>query len=1171
MESFASALNRFLRTTGRWNGMTRWFDEVIEIDPRYLRRWRNQGMLPSLHVWEHFEIQAKQDFKGNPEKLKALEDLKVVWQYHHDLNSSARSDSDEVYQPAWRKHGPGPQSRSTAVPTSETLLARFIADTRIAAQLKTKTGSKAVYLDKVYVHRSEPEKRVFQSVRNYLSEGKEAQGSWISVVGDAGHGKTSFLWCVVQECGRLCPRLFPVQALQLSSNALRDYAESIARTGTPFLFVLDTLDLLVGIDDEWLSGVLNSFRANGGLVITTCRKQEIKTLASKVRANQTVDLERYDPDEAKAAIERYVDAFYADWPEQRRQAQIDHVWNLLDAQRKIQDLNFEPLLLRMIFEAYAPDDIPPDINTQKVYDHFWEERVLGDRAAKDHEDAHARATLCLRLASYLYFETNGHTERASVADFVEQCQARGIPDAIPILHSLVSSGVLRWWQLRASVGFFHQTFLEYAAAKSLLESFDDASQSERIAYLLSALKRADLFRVPVLKQLLIQSSNEDSGLFNHLCAAVAEVNTTVAAGLLLEVLGKARNVSSLREQMLDWNTREPHLIRIVATEVLRYFPAKRVRLALEILDSHMNGERLGEICSVCDTYFAPMDPEGTIRFLRESWRRNPRAFKGFEAALKMALVAVFRAGCVDALDALVEILPTLSVGIQAGALDDLSELWTTETASEAVTFLERLFPVFVASDENEPRSGFVKAFAALNAAAPDATRALAKTLASRAGASPNGKALMLLARVVGIADPSTEVIGNAFADLSSADHLRRVAASYLLREAARKRSDVMDRLLALPQETEPAEETLSVIATVASGSQDAAKLLAVLERWDLTERGSGNAFRLLMVNAAKVDPHRTLDWLKRRMPIARNHFHKRQILVGFQVVVENAAKTVSKEDAHLFWEFGFRDPTATDEMRRVIAAAAGWMAEIDEALGREVFRRVFKKRNRGPINAAIGSLRYTGSPELVVFVFGLMRSFSADQEGHATFGQFLEAICERNPEVRDAVMRELNAPPSRTLIQRLNSPVVVGRVFALLKGTVKADTTLVLELAALCPLINDGNLASLSAVLENASHQTASQDVARSILARLLELGSNPSFRVGNSLRKALPRLDRILPHREVADAVLKTILTSLEWPEKSLEQLVRAAKAMESWTQADEEAVHRSELPHRVKAALLS
>jgi hypothetical protein len=70
----------------------------------------------------------------------------------------------------------------------------------------------------------------------------------------------------------------------------------------------------------------------------------------------------------------------------------------------------------------------------------------------------------------------------------------------------------------------------------------------------------------------------------------------------------------------------------------------------------------------------------------------------------------------------------------------------------------------------------------------------------------------------------------------------------------------------------------------------------------------------------------------------------------------------------------------------------------------------------------------------------------------------------------------------------------------------------------------------------------------------------NPSFRVGNSLRKALPRLDQILPHREVADTVLKTILTSSTWPEKSLEQLVRAAKAMDSWTQADEEALHHSE-----------
>lgn len=1167
MESFASALTRFLRVTGRWYGMTSWFDEVLQIDSRYLRRWKNEEMLPSVPDWKNFELKVRKNFNGDPKNLEALEALKLAWQYHQDRR--LRSKYDDPGKSVITKSGLA--SKSHEVLTAEILLERFIADTKIAAQLKSGTGSQAVYLDKVYIHRTKAEERVLRAVDGYLQAREAAQGAWISVVGDAGHGKTSLLWCVVRECSKRCSRLFPVQALQLSSKDLDDYAESIPREGAPFLFVLDTLDLLVGINDESLSNILNSFRANRGLVITTCRKQEMKVLASRVRADQTVDLERYEPDEAKAAIERYVGAFYAEWPEHRRGTQTDHVWNLLDAQRRIQDLSFEPLLLRMIFEAYAPDDIPPDINTQKVYDHFWEERVLGDRAAKDHEAVYARATLCLQLASYLYFETDGHTERTSVADFIEQCRRKGIPNAIPTLHSLVSSGVLRWWQLGSSVGFFHQTFLEYTAAKFVLVTPEDRTRRERINYLLAALESADLFRIPVLKQLLIQASSEDSELFAYLCVTVTKVDTTVAAGLLLEVLGKAHNISLLREQVLTWNTREPLLIRTVATEVLRYFPAKRVNLALEILAPHMNGERLGEICSVCEMYFAPMDPHSTMSFLLESWRKKPQAFKKFEAALKMALVGVFRTGYVEALEALVEVLPTLSVGVQAGALADLSELWTPESAREASIFLERLFPILARASENEPRNAFVKAFAALHKVAPATTCALARILRSTAGESPDGKALMLLARVIGIADSTTEVIERAFDDLCGTDHLRRVAASYLLREAARTRGDVIDRLLGLPHQTDPPEETLSAIATVISGSRDASKVLAVLERWDLTERGSGNAFRLLMVTAANVDPDRTLDWLKRRMLLVQDDFHRRQVLVGFQVVVENAAKSVSKDDANLFWKFGFQSPAATDEMKRVIAATAGWIAEIDEGLGRESFRRIFKKRDKGPINAAIGSLRYAGSPGLIVYVFGLTRSFSANQEGHATLGQFFEVICERSPEVRDAVMRELDAPQSRAIIQQLDSPVVVGRVLALLKSTVKADVALTLELAALCPLIDDGNFASLSAVLENASHQTYSEDVARRIMARLLELGHNPSFRVGNSLRKALPRLDRILPHREVADAVLAMILASKDWPEKSLEQLVRAARAMESWTQADDEAIHRSELSHRVKAALLN
>ena len=302
-ETFAKVFDRFLRISGHLAGMTAWFDVSLGLDSRYLRRWRNEGMLPSVRDWNHFETKVKEEFKDNPEVLAALRHLREVWEYHRERPSRTRSAANEPEYPS-EPVGTRAASQSLPSPISspDELFARFIADTRIAAQLPSGPGTRSVYLDTVYVHREEPEAKIFEVVRRYLSTGDERRGEWISIVGDAGHGKTSFLWCVVQECRRLCPRLYPVQALQLAPNALTQYAQTIPRSGGPFVFVLDTLDLLVGIDDESLSGVMNTLRANGGLVVTTCRKQEIQALASRVRLDQTISLERYAPEEAKTAI-----------------------------------------------------------------------------------------------------------------------------------------------------------------------------------------------------------------------------------------------------------------------------------------------------------------------------------------------------------------------------------------------------------------------------------------------------------------------------------------------------------------------------------------------------------------------------------------------------------------------------------------------------------------------------------------------------------------------------------------------------------------------------------------------------------------------------------------------------------------------------------------------------
>ena len=235
---------------------------------------------------------------------------------------------------------------------------------------------------------------------------------------------------------------------------------------------------------------------------------------------------------------------------------------------------------------------------------------------------------------------------------------------LAMIEGLISSGVLRWWQMKTSVGFFHQTFLEYVAAKHILELSDHTLRQRRVDRLLADVEDANLFRIPVLKQLMIQGSVADPRLFQDLCAAVAEINTPVSIRLALEVLGKAHEVVPLDSLVREWSAREPGLFRAVALECVRHYPASRVDLAFEILRPHLDAGTIGEMCSACEAFFAPMAPEKTLAFLLESWRLRRDVFRGREDGLKSALVSILKAGECLALEGLAEVFPALGAGVQ---------------------------------------------------------------------------------------------------------------------------------------------------------------------------------------------------------------------------------------------------------------------------------------------------------------------------------------------------------------------------------------------------------------------------------------------------------------------------------------------------------------------------
>ena len=202
--------------------------------------------------WRRFESAVHHEFADDELILKELEKLTSIL-------TATREQVAEKRRIARRQSKARPTRKDNTPATAwaglsparvaKILLARFLADTRIAGQLATETGRRALYLSQVYVHRKKIEDVLVGYVRGYLETEEPPEGQWLSIEGDAGHGKTSLLWWLAGELQRLTPLLFPVQALQLDSAALEELRRSVPLDGKRFVVILDTLDLLVGADD----------------------------------------------------------------------------------------------------------------------------------------------------------------------------------------------------------------------------------------------------------------------------------------------------------------------------------------------------------------------------------------------------------------------------------------------------------------------------------------------------------------------------------------------------------------------------------------------------------------------------------------------------------------------------------------------------------------------------------------------------------------------------------------------------------------------------------------------------------------------------------------------------------------------------------------------------------
>ncbi len=1027
------------------------------------------------------------------------------------------------------------------------LSARFGSQLRIAGYVTDDNDvRRAIYLDEgLYVHRVRAEAAVSEFITKATAD-TSRRGKWLSIVGDAGHGKSSLLWYLFTALSAV-PAFSVIPVLAQMESDLAAVVRTAARARevrrqSRLVVLIDTLDLMVGIDDQRLAKSISELKALGALVITNSRKQEADQLGRLLSSNFRVELRRYNDHEAQQAIRNQVRIYYRDKSESKQQEQFDKVWGLLEQQRDVRELDLEPLILRMLFEVYAPTDIPRDVNTQQVYGHYWQNVVLHDRVVKDVDDRMRREHLCRYIARNVAFGET-HSDKFLIGSLMKNPDS-GLQSPFQTIEGLVSSGVLQWAEGRSSIRFFHQTFLEFTAAYDLL-CLDSDSLQGYVNRLLDDVAGFNFFRAPILKQLTIQSFDNQE-LHLQLMRGLRRLDNELAAQLALEIIGKVPHSESSHQIVRQWIEEEPEILRGVICETVRHYPKSKTELALELLQPYISSNKETSIYSICTETFSRSEPEIVHRFLHRQLARVIKANDDTKTYFKNALCAVVKHGGANVINDLLELLPTVKAGQQSAILDGIAEGLGAETAPSVDRVVRKvidLLPKIPGKHRNEVWDSLCRLTGELNRISPMTAQTIANWLVHSKIWRRDINTALFVGRIVGQIIADAPMAERAIDELRSDDHFARMFNTGLLANAPPELSQhIMRLILELDQKRFSGIDSIRALFTVVSNLSDisANPMLEFLSRWPWPTSGIGNPLVPIIKRLAATDPQATKGWLLKQL--RRPEAHKAKIIRALTLLIQEKPGTFSSAELHEVYEASF----ALQSGPEVIAAAVGAIATIDRPLAQTMFTRVFEE----------------GKYCQITLINSLMYSLPSDPEFAFQFGpRIIDVSLQQHiPGLLDNYLVTLKSIPRRhsaLLLSHLNSwftdaiaqqqdAKILGELLALLKIAAEADPDLSFRISQRIPIVSKGIAGGLAALYDNVSEHSDDQELLGSVLQAVAKVSAYNQVRIGNALRRTLPRLGQKLDSAPVIEMVM-SVYKTIE-SEQSLKALFKAALEIPGW-----------------------
>src|SRR6266540_2595406 len=427
----------------------------------------------------------------------------------------------------------------------------------------------------VYVPRERTELRLVERL---------AQPSVTALVGDAGNGKTAMLWRMhrlLSALGRV-PVVVPASALLADPSAPATITVEIVdaalaysrRAGQPLILLIDTLDLLLQHEDTriMVRSLLKVAAEHRVPTLVTTRPVEARRLTIDYEDDSApisgVRLEAFSPTEQAAAIIAYSRAFY---PADRADGAATRVRDASVRGLPLRELSRNPLQLRLLFELYAPQDPPEDVDAIGLFEQYWRRRVQHDDRGPDGASGGTDLSQFAEAAGFVML-TDGNVE-AEVTRLVERAApivASTTDEVRDGVAALRARGVLHQPRNSARTRFFHQTFFEYAAARGVAR-FGERTATELTARVCE--DPLDLFVGEVAAQVALLAGRD------------TRLPMSVARIALLEWLDGDADLQSLALRTYARMSYPPDPVRDRAVDILTVCDTGAIRDYLRLLPS----------------------------------------------------------------------------------------------------------------------------------------------------------------------------------------------------------------------------------------------------------------------------------------------------------------------------------------------------------------------------------------------------------------------------------------------------------------------------------------------------------------------------------------------------------------------------------------------------------